>query len=211
MDKRIEDLLSNPLTIERIQSRLPVLFHIAELESSRAGKIGMEVGTVREKIIVAFFIYKFGAENVKTEIPTTEPEIDVEIFGKAVSIKTISGKRLNGVKLIWTVDRIKARYFFDKYQPHYDMVLIQVNWSNEGAFFYVPVEVQLEVFNSLGKERYLKLPVEGTNPRGVEISGESMRIISMHPDTLKVPIFWNKNYTLHKPYQRWLELWKKEE
>jgi len=158
----------------------------------------MEVGTVREKIIVAFFIYKFGAENVKTEIPTTEPEIDVEIFGKAVSIKTISGKRLNGVKLIWTVDRIKARYFFDKYQPHYDMVLIQVNWSNEGAFFYVPLEVQLEVFNSLGKERYLKLPVEGTNPRGVEISGESMRIISMHPDTLKVPIFWNKNYIMEK-------------
>jgi hypothetical protein len=61
---------------------------LAELESSRAGKIGMEVGSIREKIIIALLIYKFGAENVNTEIPIIEAEVDVEVFGKPLSIKS---------------------------------------------------------------------------------------------------------------------------
>ena len=35
----------------KIQRKLPYLFSIAELESSRAGKIGMQVGSLRENII----------------------------------------------------------------------------------------------------------------------------------------------------------------
>jgi hypothetical protein len=34
---------------DKIRKRLPYLFQLAELESSRAGKIGMEVGSLREK------------------------------------------------------------------------------------------------------------------------------------------------------------------
>jgi len=45
----------------------------------------MEVGSVREKIIVALLIYKFGKENVETEIPITEPEVDVKLFGTPLS------------------------------------------------------------------------------------------------------------------------------
>jgi len=52
-------------------------------------------------------IYRFGEENVDTEIPTTEPETDVKLFGKLISIKTITGKDLTGVKLIWTVEAEK--------------------------------------------------------------------------------------------------------
>jgi hypothetical protein len=44
----------------QIAQKLPYLFRIAEVESSRAGKIGMEVGSVREEIIVSLLIYKFG-------------------------------------------------------------------------------------------------------------------------------------------------------
>lgn len=64
----------------------------------------MEVGSVRERIMVALLIYKFGEANVETEIPITEPEVDAELFGAPVSIKTITGKGFGGVKLIWTVD-----------------------------------------------------------------------------------------------------------
>ena len=53
MSQEIKELFSDKELVERIQSRLPKLFHIAELESSRAGKVGMEVGSIREKIIVA--------------------------------------------------------------------------------------------------------------------------------------------------------------
>jgi len=90
--------------VEKIEKRLPYLFQLAELESSRAGKIGMEVGSLRERIIVALLIYKFGGDSVETEIPITEPEVDAELFGQPVSVKTLTGKGFSGVKLIWTVD-----------------------------------------------------------------------------------------------------------
>ncbi len=45
----------------KIKRRLPYLFQLAELESSMAGKTGMESGSVRERIIVALLI-TFGTE-----------------------------------------------------------------------------------------------------------------------------------------------------
>ena len=60
----------------------------------------MEVGSLHERIIIALLIYKFGEANVETEIPITEPEVDVKLFGEPVSIKTITRKRLSGVKLM---------------------------------------------------------------------------------------------------------------
>lgn len=50
MDKRMINAFSDIKFIEKIQERLPELFYVAELESSRAGKIGMEVGSLRERI-----------------------------------------------------------------------------------------------------------------------------------------------------------------
>jgi len=103
------EIFTDDRLVEKIKRRLPYLFQLAELESSRAGKIGMEVGSVRERIIVALFIYKFGKENIDTEIPITEPEVDAKLFGEPVSIKTITGKSFGGVKLIWTVDAKKSK------------------------------------------------------------------------------------------------------
>jgi len=51
MDKRIKSLFTEPEIVEKIKTKLPKLFHLAELESSRAGKVGMEVGILRERII----------------------------------------------------------------------------------------------------------------------------------------------------------------
>jgi len=67
----IIELFSDDKIVKRIQDKLPKLFHIADLESQRAGKIGMEVGSVRERIIVSLLIYKFGEKNVETAIPIT--------------------------------------------------------------------------------------------------------------------------------------------
>jgi len=94
-------LFSEKDAVSKVQNKLPKLFQIAELESQRAGKIGMEVGTIRERIIVSLLIYKFGQENVETEIPITEPEVDVKLFGKPISIKTKTGISFSDVKLLW--------------------------------------------------------------------------------------------------------------
>ncbi|MGQ9702784.1 MAG: ThaI family type II restriction endonuclease, partial [bacterium] len=160
--------------MEKIKRRLPYLFQLAELESSRAGKIGMEVGSVRERIIVALLIYKFGKANVETEIPITEPEVDVKLFGEPVSIKTITGKSLGGVKLIWTVDAQKAKEFHKSYYPRCDILLVQINWNDIGGFYYIPLATQKSLFDKIGRENYIKLPKPGTNPRGVEITKEAL-------------------------------------
>jgi len=126
MNKSIHDIFKDTNLIARIQRKLPKLFQLAELESSRAGKIGMEVGSLREKILIALLIYKFGDNNIETGI-ITEPEVDLRIFGKPISIKTFTGKKINSVKLIWTVDPQKAKHFLNNYNPSCDMLLVHIN------------------------------------------------------------------------------------
>ncbi len=84
-------------------------------------------------------------ENVETEIPITEPEVDVKLFGERISIKTITGGSFSGVKLIWTVDAQKAKEFRESYFPGSHLLLIQVNWNKYGGFFFIPLEVQKEI------------------------------------------------------------------
>ncbi|NWG01404.1 MAG: ThaI family type II restriction endonuclease [Syntrophaceae bacterium] len=96
MSSRLIEMFEDEKLVEKIKGRLPYLFQLAKLESSRAGRSGMEVGSVREKIIVALLIYKFGEANVETEIPITEPEVDAKVFGKPVSIKNLRVRVLPG-------------------------------------------------------------------------------------------------------------------
>jgi len=206
----IPDLFTDEKTITKVQARLPELFQIAELESSRAGKIGMEVGSARERILIALLIHKFGEANVETEIPITEPEVDVKVLGNPVSIKTITGRKLHGVKLIWTVDAEQAFKFSQEYLPRCDILLAQVNWGNTGGFFYFPRSAQIETLQQLGRQSYIKLPKAGTNPRGVEISAEALDLLTGHYHSLNIPIKWHRKKVDYNPYERWLELWKRD-
>ncbi|MDI6815221.1 MAG: ThaI family type II restriction endonuclease, partial [Dehalococcoidales bacterium] len=60
MTDHLAEIFEDEALTGKIKKRLPYFYQLAELESSRAGKIGMEVGSLREKIIVALLIYKFG-------------------------------------------------------------------------------------------------------------------------------------------------------
>jgi len=151
MSRRLIEIFEDERLVGKIKRRLPYLFQLAEMESSRAGKTGMEVGPAREKIVVALLVYKFGESNVETEIPITEPEVDAKLFGELVSIKTITGKSFGGVKLIWAVDAQKAREFRESYYPHCDILLVQVNWNDIGGFYYIPLEVQKRLFDKVGR------------------------------------------------------------
>lgn len=167
MSSRLKEIFEDMKLVEKIKRKLPHLFTLAEIESSRAGKAGMEVGSLREKILIALLIYKFGEENIETQIPITEPELDVKLFGQPVSIKTISG--LGGVKIIWTVDPQKGKEFLESYIPKCDSILIVIRWGGKGGLYYIPVETQRKILDEIGRESYIKLPKPGTNPRGIEI------------------------------------------
>jgi len=208
MSSHLGKIFEDDKLVEKIKKRLPHLFYLAELESSRAGKIGMEVGSLRERIIVALLIYKFGGANVETKIPITEPEVDVALFGHPVSIKTITGKGFGGVKLIWTVDAQKAREFLQNYHPHCDILLIQINWDNTGGFYYIPWEAQKRLFDRIGRERYIKLPKPGTNPRGVEISKKALSSLVEDEMSKLIEIDWQRTEVDYNPYKRWVDYWR---
>jgi len=210
VNSRLIEIFEDKKLVEKIKRRLPYLFQLADLESSRAGKTGMEVGSVRERIIVALLIYKFGEVNVDTEIPITEPEVDAKLFGEPVSIKTITGKGFGGVKLGWTVDAQMAKEFREHYYPHCDLLFVQINWNSTGGFYYIPLEVQKRLFDKIGKEHYIKLPKPGTNPRGVEITKEALSTLIEDSDTKKVEINWSKTRIEFNSYKRWVDLWKEE-
>lgn len=207
MAKKIHELFTDSELVGRIQRKLPQLFQIAELESSRAGKIGMEVGTIRERILVALLIYKFGEQNVNTQIPITESETDVLLFNRPISIKTITGKSFRGIKLIWTVDAQKAKEFSKNYKPTCDIILIQINWGDVGGLYFIPLEIQRQVLKRIGSNNYIKLPKAGTNPRGVEMEGDTMHLLATHPKTLSISIDWRKESINFNAYNRWVEHW----
>ena len=202
----VRDLFTDKSTISEIQSKLPKLFRIAEIESSRAGKIGMEVGSLREKVIGGLLIYKFGEDKVNTEIPITESETDVIVNGKNLSVKTITGN--GGVKAVWTVDAASSKNFIDNYAPKCDILLIQIWWGEDkNSFFFIPLEVQKDIFSALGKEKYLKMPKAGINPRGVEFNKEAIQRMLQHPKTLKIKINWIKQDIPYNVYKRWVDFW----
>lgn len=210
MASHLTEIFEDNKLIEKIKKRLPHLFHLAELESSRAGKIGMEVGSLRERIIVALLIYKFGKASVETGIPITEPEVDMRLFGQPVSVKTITGKRLGGVKLIWTVDAQKANEFRKTYYPRWDILLIQINWNDVGGFYYIPLEAQKRLFDRVGRTKYIKLPKPGTNPRGVEITKEVLSSLVEDNKTKVIKIHWQRTKVIYDPYKRWVDYWRQD-
>ncbi len=203
----IKELFTDKSTISEIQGKLPKLFRIAEIESSRAGKIGMEVGSLREKVIGGLLIYKFGEDKINTDVPITEPETDVVIDGKNLSVKTITGN--GGVKTAWTVDAESSARFIESYAPKCDILFVQIWWGEDkDSFFFIPIEVQNETFRKLGKGKYLKMPKAGTNPRGVEFSKDAINMMLSSPRTLRIKINWVKQDIKYDVYKRWVDFWK---
>jgi len=47
---RLIEIFEDEKLVIKIKKILPYLFQLAEIESSRAGRIGMEVGSMREKM-----------------------------------------------------------------------------------------------------------------------------------------------------------------
>ena len=208
----IKDIFEDEDMVRRIQDRLPYLFQLAEIDNSVGNKLLMEVGSARERILIAMLIYKYGKKNVETRVPRDKKEADVILFGQPVSIKTLTNKYLVGFKLIWTVDAQKAREFQENYKPEADILLVQINWNATGGMYLFTKETQTDVLRSLGYDGYFVLPKAGTNPRGVEISNEAVRSLEKCSDNTKIDINWVKNLDIkYDPYEKWVEHWEKDD
>ena len=210
MPSHLTEIFKDEKLVERVKRRLPYLFQLAELESSRAGRIGMQVGSAREAVIIGLLIYKFGETSVQTEIPITEPEVDVKLFGEPVSIKTITSKGFSGVKIVWTVDTQKAKEFRESYYPYCDILLVRINWDGLGGFYYVPLEAQRRLFDKIGRRSYIKLPKPGTNPRGFEFTKEALASLVEDSESQLIEISWKRRKIDFNLYKRGVDLWREE-
>ena len=110
----------------------------------------MKDGSVRERILIAFLILKYGYDNVRTDLPIHEPEIDVIVRGTPIYLKAMTGKQISGVKFIWTVDREKAIEFSQSYEPGCDMLFSHINWYGEGGLHYFTKDIQKSVLVEIG-------------------------------------------------------------
>lgn len=210
MSGHLIEIFEDERLVEKIKRRLPYLFQLAELESSRAGRIGMQVGSAREGVIIGLLIYRFGEADVQTEVPITEPQLDVMLSGRRVSIKTITSKGFGGVKISWTVDARTAKQFAESYRPDCDILLVQINWNDVGGLYYIPQDVQKELLNEVGARGYIKLPKPGTNPRGIEITKEALSTLVQDSRSRRIMIDWKKTKIDFSPYKRWVDLWREE-
>lgn len=210
MTSRLPELFADAPLVEKIKRRLPHLFHYAERDSSRAGRVGMEVGSLRERILVALLIFRFGRPAVQTDLPITLHDVDVTLFGDPISIKTLttSTRRMGPVKAIWTVDAERARQFADIFEPASDYLIAHLVWDDQGALYFVPVASQRDIFASRGRAGYLRLPRPGTNPRGVEVSADTMAELVSDARTLRIPIRWQRPTSPYDQYERWIEYWR---
>jgi hypothetical protein len=216
--KPLDELFGDQRLCEKICLKLPLLFDLAEQQASRGGRVGMAVGTLREQILIALLIYKFGEAGVDLDIPIAQHEVDVRVLGHPLSIKTVTAQsqKTPAVKIVWTVDWNKVEEFVRTYEPKYEMLLVIVRWGNTGGFYGIPLQAQREIFEQLGKERYLRIPKRGTNPRGVDISSVAVEALLKHPSTKALTIAWSPpdNLTAEElrlaPYKRWLQYWQEE-
>ncbi|MCL2556764.1 MAG: ThaI family type II restriction endonuclease [Firmicutes bacterium] len=139
------------------------------------------------------------------------PQVDVFVKGEPLSIKTISTKtsRLRGgIKLVWTVDAKKAMEFKNNYMPKCDFLLVQITWGGIGKLCLFSLESQQKVLNCIGRDRYIKLPKEGTNPRGAEISSEAIDLLLECEDTRVIEIeFIRGEIDYREVYTKWLDAW----
>lgn len=212
MSNLLNELFDNPLIADKIEKKLPHLFQLASMESQRNGKVGMEVGSTREKILIALLMHTFGVDAVNADLPITEPEVDIFVHNVPLSIKTVTttkGRWGGGIKLVWSVDADTAVRFKNNYTPSCDMLLAQIQWDDSGYLYLFPKQAQTEIMNRIGKDAYMRLPKPGTNARGVELTAAALNELSQHPHTKRIKIFFKEETLDYKEvYVKWLNAWR---
>lgn len=189
--------------IKLIKGNLPKLFKRAELESMRGNKIGMEVGKVREQILVAILLKTFGEINIKDDFSSTDSSRDVKVFEDVLSIKTFSKNNYGGLKVFWASDNDSVNRAVLSYKPQNHFLISQIKWgTNNGGLYLIPISVQDEFFNELGVNNYLQ--INSGNNRGISLKVEVLKSMISHKDTKKIEVDWNVPEMKLNIYERWI-------
>ena len=62
----------------------------------------------------------------------------------------------------------------------------------------------------MGREKYIKLPEPGTNPRGVEITKDALSHLVEDKEVKNIGITWQRSKVDYDPYKRWVDYWREK-
>ena len=200
MNDLIVKMLQSPAKLERIHKKLPPAFELVAQQTR-----GPEVGNLRESVLIGMFMAFLGESRVS---PDTEVvEADCAIGNIPLSIKTVTGKALNNVRIKWTVDQERVREFIDAFAPGCDLLIVRILWDTEGRISYIPLEAQQRVFAALGKGHYLDYR-PGTNTRGINLSRAALTELEQSAESVIAPLQWFRSVEPQSLYDRWVSYWQ---
>ena len=205
MNRCLYELFLIPEKRERFAKGLPTAF---DMVRRRMPPGNPAVGILREHVIVGFLEVEFGRSEISVPKDGVERGYDVELCGEKLSIKTRTGA--GGFKILWTVDTdYVKRELREGHPPEHDILLVNIHWQKTAnSVFYIPVEVQKNVLNSIGQNRYLS-SATGTNNRGIEIQGMAAKLLRNHPSTFRFQVNWRvAEKTYPTPWEEWANYWR---
>lgn len=201
MSKLIRQLLTDSKYIEVIQQKLPPAFQTVEDEL----KGNPAVGLLREQVILGMLIAFLGRDKVEVVLSGVNPDIDCYIESEPLSIKTVSFS--GGIRLKWTSNALKAEEFIDNYEPIGHLLVIRVAWGKTGTIRFIPLDAQQSIFRQIGVAGYLDYR-SSTNTRGVNLSQRAELALNQHPQSLELPIVWERSKAIINPIDKWVDYWQ---
>ena len=201
MNNLIAHILLSEHYLERIRQKLPPAFEMVGQQAS-----GPEVGVLREAVIIGMFMAFLEEEKVKPNTSAVEADIDCYIGDVPLSIKTVTGPNMGGIRIKWTSDQQKAKEFIDSFNPECDLLIVRIIWEGLGRISYIPEEVQHRIFGKLGRE-YLDYR-QGTNTRGINLSRTALTELESASESVVIPLNWFRSVEPQPVYDRWIAYWQ---
>jgi len=191
------DLFADPQFVSYIQEYLPRYMRNANNMSLHNGRLGPESGKIRERCLI-YLYQRFAGEDAydtpvdDSRIGVMEKSLDVMMFGKRVSIKTVtwSANKVPGIKINWVDDKEKAAEEALHYVPDCDLLFLPIAWGRSDYVYYITQSLQQQTIQTVGRDRYFNIG-KGYS-KGTKIESDILHNMMMHEDTLRLPIVWPK-------------------
>lgn len=168
-----ENVIYNHFQNEKYVKGLITLYQSSQMECSRSCGLTPEVGSSRERDIIASFVSNLEL-NVDYNI-TNDKEEDVIVNDLKLSIKHSSNKSKSqsGIKIIWTVDSEKRNEFLKNFTFKCDIIIVYVRFSEtldkgELEVIFIRKDKLTEIHNDFKSSEKNVFKFLDGNSRGIE-------------------------------------------
>ena len=167
--------------------KLLKMYQCSQMEHQRNNRLTADVGTSREKDLVAYMKYIL-SEKVNYKIDN-EKEEDVILNERKISIKHSSVKTCSNasIKLQWTENKERQNKFIETFKFTCDLMIVYVRFkeisNGEIEVMYCTVEILNELLNNFKEngENIFKMR-ENSNGRGIEFNRNFFQAMIKHCD-----------------------------